>query len=203
MSWLRWVRRAVTAIVVFAVLIFVATVGRVWWQGTQDDRPRSDVLVVLGAAQYNGKPSPVYRARLDHAAALFKDGVAPRVITVGGNRQGDRTTEGASGAAYLRKNDVPDGAVHAIESGSNTYRSLQDVHALMVANGWRSAVVVTDPWHALRARTMAADLGIDAHVSPVENGPVADSDARYIAKESVGYLCYAVFGGRCSNSDGS
>ena len=118
----------------------------------------------------------------------------------GGNKAGDRTTEGASGAAYLSKHGIPDSALVAVPTGSNTYRSLVAARDVMKKNGWTSAVIVSDPWHALRARTMADDLGIDAHVSPVTSGPIVQTrriEMRYIARETGAFLCYALFGGKC------
>ncbi|MDQ1682377.1 MAG: hypothetical protein QOC60_625 [Frankiaceae bacterium] len=200
LRWLRWVARGVAALVVFTLLIVGTTAGRVWWEGRRDARPVSDVILVLGAAQYNGSPSEILAARLDHAALLYKDHVAPRIITVGGGQPGDRTTEGASGAAYLKKHGIPDSALVPVPTGTNTYRSLQAAHDLMKRNGWTSAVIVTDPWHALRARTMANDLGIDAHVSPVTTGPVVQTrktELRYITRETAAFLCYSLFGDRC------
>ena len=198
--WMRWVARAVAALVVFALLILGTTAGRVWWEARQDSRPVSDVIIVLGAAQYNGSPSEIFASRLDHAAILFKQHVAAHVLTVGGNKAGDRTTEGASGARYLSRHGIPDGALVAVPVGSNTYRSLVAARDVMKKNGWTSAIIVTDPWHALRARTMANDLGIDAHVSPVTTGPIVQTrkiELRYITRETGAFLCYSLFGGDC------
>ncbi|MCU1678766.1 MAG: hypothetical protein JWM93_3524 [Frankiales bacterium] len=193
MSWLRWVRRGLFALVAFAVLIVGVTAGRVWWEGRQDHHPVSDVIIVLGAAQYNGDPSPVFAARLDHAQQLFKDKVAAHVLTVGGGQPGDRTTEGAAGAAYLRANGLPGAALEPVPTGSNTLDSLRAAAELMKANGWHSAVIVSDSWHALRAGTMAGDLGIDAHVSPVA-ATAGSTNAGHITHETLGYLYYSLFG---------
>ena len=196
----RWVARTVAALVVLTLLIIGTTAGRVWWEARHDARPPSDVIIVLGAAQYNGSPSEILAARLDHAAQLYKQRVAPRILTVGGGQPGDRTTEGASGAAYLQRLGIPASALVPVPSGTNTYRSLRDAHELMKRNGWRSAVIVTDPWHSLRARTMAEDLGIDAHVSPVTFGPIVQTrktELHYITYETGGFLCYALFGAHC------
>ena len=98
---LRLVRRLVAAAVVAVLLVVAGTAVSIWWTARQDDRPSSDAIVVLGASQFDGRPSSVFKARLQHARALWEDGVAPRVVTVGGSRPGDRTTEAEAGAAFL------------------------------------------------------------------------------------------------------
>ncbi len=191
---LRLVRRLLAAALVASLLVVAGTAVSVWWVARQDDRPRSDAIVVLGAAQFDGRPSSVFKARLQHARALYEDGVAPRVVTVGGSRPGDRTTEADAGAAFLRERDVP---AIAVPQGSNTLSSLVAVRALMRENGWASAVVVTDPWHSLRSRRMARDQGIDAQTSPTRAGPsvrTRGTQVRYIARETAAYLYYRVFG---------
>ena len=103
MPWWRWVLRVLLAFAGVAVLTVVVTAGYIWAVGQRDDRPPSDAIVVLGAAQFDGRPSAVYAARLDRAAELFRQGVAPRIVTTGGNQPGDRFTEAQAGANYLRR----------------------------------------------------------------------------------------------------
>jgi uncharacterized SAM-binding protein YcdF (DUF218 family) len=197
-AWLRWVRRIVALLVAIVVVVVGGTALRVWYVARQDAHPRSDVIIVLGAAQLNGRPTNIFAARLDHAARLYKDGVAPRVITLGGGQPGDRTTEGAAGARYLDEHGLPARALVPIGRGDDTYSSLQAAVATMKRHGWRTAVLVTDPWHSLRSRTMARDLGIAAETSPVDSGPVVQSrgtELRYVWRETMAYLYYKVFGG--------
>jgi uncharacterized SAM-binding protein YcdF (DUF218 family) len=152
------------------------------------------VILVLGASQFDGRPSKVFQARLDHAVTLFEQGVAPRVVTVGGGRPGDRFTEAEAGARYLREHGVT--SVVAVGTGSNTLTSLQAVDREFSKRGWHSAVIVTDPWHCLRSRRMAQDLGLEAHTSPVRSGPAVrtrGTEVRYITRESAAYLYYRVF----------
>ena len=191
----RLLRRALAAVVVVVLLVVGGTAVNVWWTARQDDRPTSDAIVVLGASQFDGRPSSVFKARLQHARKLYEAGVAPRVITVGGGRPGDRTTEAQAGAQFLRERDVE---VVAVPEGSNTLRSLEAVQVLMAAEGWGSAVLVTDPWHSLRSRTMARDQGIEAETSPTRAGPsvrTRGTQLRYIARETLAYLYYRLFGG--------
>jgi uncharacterized SAM-binding protein YcdF (DUF218 family) len=194
--WLRLLRRAVVLLVTAAVLVFLVVAAHVWWVARQDDTTRSDAIVVLGASQYNGRPSPVFAARLAHAATLYKEHVAPRVITVGGKQPGDAYTEAEAGRRYLTAHGVPASAVVTVSTGDDTLRSLRAVHTRMAAGGWHSAVLVTDPWHCLRARSMARDTGIAAVTSPERTGPAVASrgvEARYIARESVAYIYYELF----------
>ena len=186
-------RRLIALLVLVPVLVLLGTAGRVWWVARQDDRPRSDAIVVLGASQFDGRPSEVFKARLDHARALFEAGVAPRVITVGGGAPGDRFTEGEAGARYLSARGV---RVVAVGKGRDTLQSLKAVAAYLLGKGWHSTVLVTDPWHSLRSRRMAQDLGLMAATSPTRSGPANSSRAvelRYVARETAAYLYYRVF----------
>ncbi len=194
-------RRRVRRLVALAVLALVAVITvwvvsvpvRVWWTARQDQRPTSDVLLVLGASQYNGKPSPVLQARLAHALELYKDGVAPRIVTVGGKRVGDRFTEAAAGKDWLVGHGVPASDVVAVESGTDTWNSMQAVDRVMDRNGWGSAVIVTDPWHSFRSREMARHLGIGAATSPTRSGPIVQqrhTELRYVLRESAAYYSW-------------
>ena len=190
----KTVRRVLAALVLVPVLVFLGTAARVWWVARLDQHPHSDAILVLGASQFDGRPSKVLQARLDHAAALFDQGVAPRVVTVGGGRPGDRFTEAAAGARYLQQHGVT--SVDAVSTGSDTLESLRAVADEFKAQGWHSVVIVTDPWHSLRSRRMAQDLGLEAHTSPVRTGPAVrtrGTEVRYIARESAAYLYYRLF----------
>jgi uncharacterized SAM-binding protein YcdF (DUF218 family) len=194
---LRLALKAAAALVVLVLLVLVVTAGRVWWFARQDDRRVSDTIVVLGAAQFDGRPSSVFTARLVHARDLWKDDVAPRIITVGGKRSGDRFTEASAGKIWLTQHGVPGDRVVAVETGSDTLSSVAAVESRMNTEGWSTAVVVTDPWHALRTRAMATDQGIDAVMSPTRQGPAVrqrGTQIRYIARETVAYLYYKIFG---------
>ena len=193
---LRWAARTLAALVVLVLLVLVFTAGRIWWVARQDDRRASDVIVVLGAAQFDGRPSSVFTARLDHASELWADEVAPRVITVGGNQEGDRFTEAAAGKVWLADHGVPADSVVAVETGGDTISSMRAVSERMQEEGWTTAVIVTDPWHSLRTRSIARSEGIDAVTSPTRQGPAVrtrGTEVRYIARETVAYLYFLVF----------
>lgn len=195
----RWAIRVAKLVAVGLLLVVVAVVGsagRIWWVARQDDRPTSDAIVVLGASQFNGRPSPVLEARLDHALDLYNGDVAPTVVTVGGSRPGDRYTEGNAGRRWLVDHGVRAGDAIAVEKGADTLESLRAVAELATDRGWSSIVLVTDPWHALRTRTMARDLGLEAESSPTRQGPAVrtrETQAHYIGRETLAYLYYRLF----------
>lgn len=178
-----------------AGLIVGGTCFRVWQVARVDDRDSADVVVVLGAAQYDGEPSAVLGARLDHAARLWRAGVAPKIVTVGGRRAGDAYTEAAAGQKYLTSYGIPPDAVVPIGEGQDTLESLRAVARRAGTEDWKTAVIVSDPWHSLRARTMAQDSGLDAWTSPTRSGPVVQTrqvQARYIARESAALMYYSL-----------
>jgi len=193
----RTVLRYLGGAALVAALIVGGVVLRIVQVSGFDQRATADAIVVLGAAQYDGDPSPVFQARLDHAAALYREGVAPQILTIGGGRTGDRTTEGAAGAAYLAAAGIEKGALTAVGDGDDTLASLRSAADLLTANGWTSVVLVTDPWHAARAAVMARDLGLAVQVSPVTDGPsVRDGvQPRYVLREALGVLFYRLTGG--------
>jgi vancomycin permeability regulator SanA len=188
--------KILAATLALVLLVLLGTATRVWWFARQDDHRVSDAIVVLGAAQFNGRPSSVFTARLVHARDLYQLKVAPRIITVGGNRVGDQYTEASAGKAWLTQHGVPAARIVAVGTGSDTLTSLKAVEHRMQQGSWSTAVIVTDPWHSLRARAMATDQGIDAAMSPTRQGPAVrqrSTEIRYIARETLAYLYYKVF----------
>ena len=166
-----FVRVALTGIVVVVVVAGYAAY-RIWDQAGRDERRAADAIVVMGAAQYDGRPSPLFAARLDHAIDLYHDGVAPRLIVTGGKREGDRTTEAASAREYAVRHDVPEHAILLEDTSRTTLQSIRGVETLMRDEGLESAVFVSDPSHMLRVLRMAADVGIDAYGSPTRTSPL-------------------------------
>jgi uncharacterized SAM-binding protein YcdF (DUF218 family) len=188
-----WVFRLVVGALMVATLIVGGTAFRVWQVARVDDRRTVDAVVVLGAAQYDGEPSSIFSWRLRHAQVLYEEGIAPLIVTTGGGQAGDATTEAEAGRAYLLERGVPADAVVAVGEGSDTLGSLQAVAGVAEAAGWNSALLVSDPWHSLRARTMARDAGLDAWTSPTRSGPVVqtrETQFRYILRETAALLFY-------------
>lgn len=189
----RTVRQVLLGTVLVVVVLVGGTAFRVWQVARVDDRRPVDVVVVLGAAQYDGGPSPIFAARLRHAQALYQQGMASRIVTVGGNRIGDSFTEAEAGQRYLVNRGLPASAVLAFGEGSDTLGSLRAVAEEGASRGWKSALVVSDPWHSLRARTMSRDAGLPAWSSPTRSGPVVqtrETQFRYIVRETAALLYY-------------
>lgn len=176
----------------------VAVAAHVWYVAGRDSRPPSDVIVVMGAAQYDGEPSEVFVARLEHAAELYHGDVAPRIVTVGAGLQGDSHTEAGTAARWLAEHgEVPQQRILAERAGNDTLQSLRAARGVMAAGGWTSAVIVTDPWHSLRCREMLRDMGVEAETSPARDGnPMVGPvrlEARYISRETLAHLYYLLF----------
>ncbi len=202
---MRLIRRhpllAALAALLFAVVGVVGVSGVVVWRAAhRDDASRvdhADAIVVLGAAQYDGEPSPVFAGRLDHAALLWEQDRADLVLTVGGKQPGDRTTEADAGRDYLIRHGVPADAVVALPVGSSTWESLEAAAARLQAHDLRSVFLVSDPWHNARVKAMASDLGLDAHASATWRSGATTEEARgqgYL-RETFAYLRYLIFGG--------
>jgi uncharacterized SAM-binding protein YcdF (DUF218 family) len=174
-------------VIVFALgagALTAYTTFRIWQVGHQDGRRSVDAIVVLGAAQYNGRPSGALAARLDHAIELYKEGEAPFLITTGGNLPGDLTTEAETGRRYAIARGVPESAILMENTGSSTLESIQHVRAIFDAHGLHTALFVSDRSHMLRVLRLAEDQGIEAWSSPTETSP-DDIDQDLIFKSLV------------------
>jgi uncharacterized SAM-binding protein YcdF (DUF218 family) len=196
LTLVRIALKSIALVLTLTVAVLVFTMGRVWWVAREDNRRVSDVIVVLGAAQFDGRPSSVFTARLVHARDLYKDDIAPLIVTVGGNRAGDRFTEASAGQRWLETHGVPADKIVAVPTGNDTLTSVRAVSKKMKQQRWTTATIVTDPWHSLRTRSMAHDSGIDAVTSPTRQGPAVrtrQTEIRYIFRESLGYLYYKAF----------
>jgi uncharacterized SAM-binding protein YcdF (DUF218 family) len=191
---------------VLALMLLIASTGlAIWWNARQDSRPTSDAIVVLGSAQYNGVPSSIFEARLEHAITLYEADVAPVIVTVGGRAAGDEFTEAEAGQEYLANSGIPGDALLAVPEGVDTLESMRVVSAAFGERGWTSAVLVTDPWHAMRAERMAQDAGIEAVSSPTRQGPAVETRGtqfRYILRETAAYLLYRVTGESVAGAPG-
>jgi uncharacterized SAM-binding protein YcdF (DUF218 family) len=158
----------------------------VW--GAKDSARASDAIVVLGAAQYVGRPSPVLRARLDHALGLWQRGMAPRLIFTGGTGAGDTTSEAAVSRVYALKHGVPDTAILLENAGRTTRESVAAVSDIMRARQLRTAILVSDPFHMLRLRILSAQYGVDASTSPTQTSPISANRGQalsYVISESI------------------
>ena len=176
---------ALTLAVVALPATAIADVYR--WAGA-DDRTPTDAIVVLGAAQYQGAPSPVLANRLAHAHELVDAGVSDTIITVGGFRPGDVTSEAQAGKEELVADGLMRKQVIAIPFGANTAASMDAVASIAASQGIDSITIVTDPAHSARAHALATELGLDAHVSATQDGPGTAITSEYLIRESAGLI---------------
>jgi uncharacterized SAM-binding protein YcdF (DUF218 family) len=184
-------RRFVTLVVAVAAVTVAVPAGAVAdvlrWAGV-DDRTPTDAIVVLGAAQYQGAPSPILANRLAHALELVEAGVSERVITVGGFQPGDITSEAQTGKEELVADGMRRAQVIALPFGGNTEESMKAVSAIVKSEGLGSVTLVTDPAHSARARALAEQFGLDARVSSTEDGPGTTLTSEYLLRESAGLI---------------
>ena len=181
-----WSIASVVALVALVCLLIVL-------QGQRDEVRPAGAAIVLGAAQWNGTPSPVLRARLDHALDLYKRGYVSHVILTGGVGQGDTTSEAAAGKQYLVARGLPPESLLLDEQGATTWESLRNSAVLVRTSGIGAVLLVSDPFHMLRSLKMARDLGMVAYGSPTRTSPISESvvaEAGYIVRESWAYLVY-------------
>jgi uncharacterized SAM-binding protein YcdF (DUF218 family) len=176
--------------------IGVATVFCLWlisavavlvWSSRDEARP-AEAIVVLGAAQYAGKPSPVLRARLDHALELWNRHLASLLILTGGTGSGDTTSEAAVGRTYAKKHGVPDSAILVENEGRTTSESMRAVAGMLEVRGLQSALLVSDPFHMLRLRILARRFGFTPYTSPTRTSPISPNREerwKYIFSESL------------------
>jgi uncharacterized SAM-binding protein YcdF (DUF218 family) len=176
---------------------YAVTLYQVHQAGQSDHAGPADAIVVMGAAQYDGKPSRVLQARLDHALDLWEQGYAPLVVVTGGNQPGDRFTEASASRAYLVERGVPDAAILDEALGQSSYGSLENVADLLGERGLRRVLLVSDPFHSLRIELTAEELGLDASVSPTRTSPVQGGEAvQREMKEAAGVAVGRIIGFR-------
>ena len=189
-----WLRLLLLAIAV--VLAFLAiTAAHIVASASQQEVPHADAIVVFGAAEYSGRPSPVLKARLDHALDLFHRGVAPVVITTGGAASDPKFTEGGVGKDYLMRHGVPERSLIAETQGRDTSESAVRVGVIMHANSLRSCVAVSDAYHVFRIRKLLEHEGI----GPVYTAPRPDSRPRNVfqrmfavLREATSYMLWQI-----------
>jgi len=180
--------RLLGGVLITVIVAWLVSAASVLLWGARDRARASDAIVVLGAAQYVGRPSPVLRARLDHALDLWQRGLAPRLIFTGGKGIGDTTSEAAVSRNYALKHGVPDTAILMEDKGRTTQESLAAVSAIMHARQMRTAILVSDPFPMLRLRILSTQYGVDAYTSPTKTSPISANKAQafaYVLSESI------------------
>jgi len=192
---------ALVAMLASVLIYFVVTLAQVWIAGRSDSFAAGertvDAVVVLGAAQYDGRPSPQLQARLDHALRLWQRGAAPIVVVTGGKQEGDRFTEAESGRQYLAAGGVPVDSIVVEPEGTSTFESLQSLRDESAALAIDEVVIVSDPYHVLRAGLVARELGFVATTSATRTSVTQGSDAfSRNVREAIGIMVGRVVGFR-------
>lgn len=167
--------------------------GAVYWQARTDETRQVDAIVVMGTAQYNGRPSPVLRARLDRVVEVWEAGVAPLVVVTGGKMEGDAFTEAEASHDYLVERGIPDEAILLEDQGRDSWESLQGVVSLLDTRDINRVLIVSDGFHLLRLKKMAHDLGMTAYVTAADDSPIRPGSANefsYMVREVGGIGAY-------------
>ena len=189
--------RVALAIFTLVFVYLSVTFFQVWRAARRDDARPSDAIVVLGAAQYDGTPSPVLAARLDHALDLYDDGVAPMIVVTGGRQPGDRFTEATAAATYLHAHGVPDDAILRETSGRSSWESLAAAGQFLKDKDMTRVVLVSDPYHAARIDDIAEEVGLDAVTSPTRTSPISGgAEWKRFGTETLRVAAGRVFGYR-------
>ncbi len=191
--WARWAGAAAALLLFVGFVYLVSVAWQIRKQSHLDDARPSDVIVVLGAAEYRGFPSPVLKARLDHGLELYRQGLAPRLLTTGGAGGDPDFTEGEVGRAYLIRAGVPSESIIVEHEGESTVHSLVSVSEIMTRMSLHSAIVVSDGYHVFRARRILESRGIRVYGSP---RPTAGPEGLYrqwlYLRQAVGYVLWSI-----------
>ena len=190
---LKWL----TAVLVFALLgpplLAGSLLAAVYWQARTDETRPVEAIVVLGAAQYNGRPSPVLRARLDRALAVWAAGAAPLIVVTGGRMAADAFTEAEAGRDYLIEHGIPESAILMENEAHDSWESMQGVARLLEERGLSTVLLVSDGFHLLRVKIMARDLGLTAHGTAAGDSPIrawGPSEFGYAVREVAGIAVF-------------
>ena len=195
-------RRVIRVIVRLGLAVFLllfaylaVTFVQVWLASRRDEARPSQAIIVLGAAEYNGRPSPVLAARLDHAIQLYRKGIAPVIVVTGGRQPGDRFTEAGASADYLHQHAVPDAAILRETTGRTSWESLEAAARFLEQRHMQRVVLVSDPYHSERIEAIAHEVGLDAVTSPTRTSPIKGASAfRRLLGETVRVAAGRLFG---------
>jgi vancomycin permeability regulator SanA len=188
----KLIGKVVTLITLIIIGVPAFFFGQVWWDAHYPTTKSAKFAVVMGAAQYDGRPSDALEARLKQALEIYKAGLTEKIITVGAGAPGDRFTEARAGRNWLIENGVPRNRTIEIGKGTNTINSTQAYTDYFQKNNVKEVIVVTDPYHCKRSTYIAKDLGISATCSPAQSGPYSleNSSLRYLWREGGAYIAY-------------
>ena len=180
---------ALLSIIILSLSYLLIVFFQVWLNSARDQARPVDAIVVLGAAQWDGVPSPVLEARLEKALKLYEEGFSPIIVTTGSKQTGDRFTEAYAGLTYLLERSVPESSILVVVDGNNTFESLSATANVLTDRGIGNKVIlVSDPYHALRAKEIAREVGLQAWFSPTDLSSSFSQLIRETAGTSVGRM---------------
>lgn len=188
----RWLLSIAISLVVIAIAGVAGIAGMIYLQARTDEARPVDAIVVLGAAQYNGRPSPVFESRLAHAFSLYNEGLAPTIVVTGGKQPGDAYTEAETAYGWLVERGVPEDAILMENEGRSTWDSLKGVDDVLAGEG-ASVLVVSDGFHLFRSEMMLRELGFDAYSSPAPDSPIepwSPVEFGHVIRETGGVLVF-------------
>jgi uncharacterized SAM-binding protein YcdF (DUF218 family) len=191
----RWAVIVVLTTILAGVLLVGSLVVAIYMQARSDESGQVDAIVVLGSAQYNGRPSPVLKARLDRALQAYEDGLAPYIVVTGGKAEGDVYTEAEAGFNYLLDQGVPDTAVLFETHGQNTWESMQGVAVVLEREGLTRVLLVSDGFHLFRAKLMANELGLSSTAVASSESPIRKNsfdEFFYVLREAAATIFFVV-----------
>jgi uncharacterized SAM-binding protein YcdF (DUF218 family) len=194
----KWLFKFLTFLLVLLLAIPTFALARTWLTANDETIGKADAIVVMGAAQLDGRPGRVLEARLKEVARIYEKDFASQVFTLGEGAPGDRFTEAGTSRAWLAQKGIPWKSITAIRIGRDTFTSIEALASNINKERYKSIIIVTDPYHCFRSITMARDFGFDASCSPVRTG-IASLDKvgfRYLLRETGAYLAYITLGRR-------
>ena len=195
--WFRLGWKIALGVVVVLVLYVGGTFVQVWRASRDDQAQEAGAIVVMGAAQYNGDPSPVFEARLEHGRELYEQGLSDVVVVTGGRQEGDEFSEAQAGALWLQDHGVPEEALRLEVQGRNSWESLAASARFLEEDGIDDVMIVSDPFHSKRLEEIASEVGLEAFVSPTTESPVTGAaELRAMVRETAAVSVGRVLGYR-------
>ncbi|MBM3656243.1 MAG: YdcF family protein [Actinobacteria bacterium] len=194
----KFVWKFTSFLLLVAFVIPTWAIGKIWYTAQNETIGKADAIVVMGAAQLDGRPGEVLEARLKETLRIYEKGFAKKIYTLGTGAPGDRFTEAAASRSYLISRGIKATSITAVSKGRDTYRSIEALSKGVGVKSIKEVIIVTDPYHCLRSMTMANDFGFNATCSPVRAGIASLEEAgfRYLLRESGAYLAYLTLGRR-------
>ena len=192
----KLIRRTISALFLVVVVLSAYVIGKTWYTANHETIRKADLIVVMGAAQLDGRPGEILTARLEESLRIYRKDLAPRIVTLGSSAPGDRFTEAGSGKNWLVQQGIRASNVTAISKGRDTYASILALRDVFDPAKTPDLIIVTDPYHCLRSMTIARDQGFTATCSPSRSGKASLGNAgvRYLIRESAAYLAYVTLG---------